>query len=199
MSMSRAEVANLVVIGGGVVGAAIVAEVSRHYDDVFLLEAMPRLGLGASTRNSGVIHAGIYYQPGSLKAMHCLRGSRMLYEFCEAHRVPCQRIGKLIVADTDEQLPALEALKQRGETNGVEGLEIVGHDFIRRLEPNVASPVALYSPNTGIVDAEELLKALARAASANGAHLLTNTPWSAPKSKTIWRSFAPRARRLRRA
>lgn len=173
--MSRAEIANVVIIGGGVVGAAIAAEVSRHYDDVFLLEAMPRLGLGASTRNSGVIHAGIYYQPGSLKATHCVRGSRMLYEFCEAHRVPCQRLGKLIVADTDEQLPALEALKQRGETNGVEGLEIVGRDFIRRMEPNVVSPVALYSPNTGIVDTEELLKALARVAEANGAYVLTNT------------------------
>jgi glycerol-3-phosphate dehydrogenase len=167
--------ANVVVIGGGVVGAAITAEVSRHYDDVFLLEAMPRLGLGASTRNSGVIHAGIYYQSGSLKAMHCVRGSRLLYEFCEAHQVPYQRLGKLIVAETDEQISALEALKQRGEVNGVEGLEIVGRDFIRKLEPNVASPLALYSPHTGIVDAEELIKALTRLAEAQGAHILTST------------------------
>jgi L-2-hydroxyglutarate oxidase LhgO len=130
------------------------------------------LGLGASTRNSGVIHAGIYYSPGSLKAAHCVRGARMLYQFCEEHRVPHQRIGKLIVADSEDQLPALQALKERGDQNGVEGLEIVGRDFIRRLEPNVLSPVALYSPNTGIVDTEELIKALARIAEANGAHLL---------------------------
>jgi L-2-hydroxyglutarate oxidase LhgO len=153
----------------------VAAEVSRHYEDVFLLEALPRLGLGASTRNSGVIHAGIYYPPGSLKARHCVRGSRMLYEFCESRHIPHRRIGKLIVAEAEDQLPTLEALKARGGQNGVEGLEIVGRDFIQRLEPNVASPLALYSPNTGIVDAEELLKALARIAEANGAHLLTNT------------------------
>jgi glycerol-3-phosphate dehydrogenase len=173
--VALAEIANVVVIGGGVVGAAITAEAARHYDDVFLLEALPRLGLGASTRNSGVIHAGIYYQPGSLKARHCLRGSRLLYQFCAAHRVPHQRLGKLIVIDTEDQLPALEALKQRGEENGVEGLEIVGRDFIHRREPHVASPLALFSPHTGIVDAEELLKALARLAESRGAHLLTNT------------------------
>jgi L-2-hydroxyglutarate oxidase LhgO len=170
-----ADIANVVIIGGGVIGAAITAEVSRHFDDVFLLEALPRLGLGASTRNSGVIHAGIYYLPGSLKAFHCVRGAPMLYEFCEKHRVPHHRIGKLIVADSDEQQSELEELKGRGDQNGVEGLEIVGSDFIKRIEPNVASPVALYSPNTGIVDTEELIKALARIAQANGGHLLMNT------------------------
>jgi len=170
-----AEIANVVIIGGGVVGAAVATEVSRHYDDVFLLEALPRLGLGASTRNSGVIHAGIYYPPGSLKALHCVRGSSLLYQFCETHRVSYRRIGKLIVAETEDQYSALEALRGRGEQNGVEGLEIVGRDFINRLEPHVASPLALYSPNTGIVDAEEMLKALARIAESNGAHLLTST------------------------
>jgi len=99
----------------------------------------------------------------------------MLYDFCLEHRVPHQRIGKLIVADTLAELPALEALKQRGLQNGVEGLEVVGQTAIQHLEPNVASPVALHSPNTGIVDAEELIKALARVAEARGAHLLTNT------------------------
>ena len=170
------ETARIVIIGGGVIGMAIAAEVSRHCDDVFLLEALPRPGLGASTRNSGVIHAGIYYQPGSLKAFHCVRGARLLYDFCAAHNVPHARIGKLIVADDEAQLPELEALRARGETNGVEGLEVVGRDFIRRLEPNVVSPVALSSPNTGIVDAEALVKTLARQAQANGAHILTGTP-----------------------
>jgi glycerol-3-phosphate dehydrogenase len=173
--MAMVDTANVVIIGGGVIGAAIAAEVSRHLDDVFLLEALPRLGLGSSTRNSGVIHAGIYYTPGSLKAFHCVRGAPMLYEFCEKHRVPHNRIGKLIVADSEEHLPDLEALKGRGEQNGVVGLTIVGSDFIKKLEPNVASPVALYSPNTGIVDTEELIKALARVAQENGGHLLTNT------------------------
>ena len=171
-----AETANVVIVGGGVIGAAIAAEVSRRLDDVFLLEALPRLGLGASTRNSGVIHAGIYYAPGSLKAGHCVRGARMLYQFCAEHRVPHQRIGKLIVADSEGDLPALEELRKRGDQNGVEGLEIVDRAFIRKLEPNVASPIALYSPNTGIVDAEELVRSLARIAEGNGAHLLRSTP-----------------------
>src|SRR5882672_3810887 len=173
--MSAAETANIVVIGGGVVGTAITAEISRHYDDVFLLEAAPRLGMGTSTRNSGVIHAGIYYKPGSLKAFHCVRGSGMLYEFCAAHNVPHERTGKLIVADSEDQVPLLEDLKRRGDENGVEGLEIVGGDFIRRIEPNIVSPIAINSPNTGIVEAEALIRTFERIARSNGAHILTNT------------------------
>jgi glycerol-3-phosphate dehydrogenase len=170
-----AEVANVVIIGGGVVGAAIAAEVSRCADDVFLLEALPRLGLGTSTRNSGVIHAGIYYRPGSLKAFHCARAVPMLYEFCLAHNIPHQRIGKLIVADSEDQLPQLEALIHRAEQNGVEGLGIVDRRFIQQIEPNITSPIAIHSPVTGIVEPEELIKTFARIAQANGAHLLTNT------------------------
>src|SRR5215467_9256069 len=173
--MSVTDIANIAIIGGGVIGTAIAAEISSHYDDVFLLEAAPRLGMGTSTRNSGVIHAGIYYKPGSLKAFHCVRGAQMLYEFCAAHNVPHERIGKLIVADSEDQLPLLEDLKRRGDENGVEGLEIVGGDFIRRLEPNIVSPVALNSPNTGIVEAEALIRTFERIAKSNGAHILTNT------------------------
>ncbi|MFN0084670.1 MAG: NAD(P)/FAD-dependent oxidoreductase [Blastocatellia bacterium] len=169
------DIANVVIIGGGVIGAAIAAELSRDHEDVFVLEALPRLGMGTSTRNSGVIHAGIYYKAGSRKAFHCVRGARMLYEFCAAHRIPHNRIGKLIVADSMEQLPELEALKKRAEGNGVEGLEIVGRDVIERIEPNVASPAAIWSPNTGIVEAEELIRTLARIAQSNGAHLLPGT------------------------
>ncbi|MBO0722094.1 MAG: FAD-dependent oxidoreductase [Blastocatellia bacterium] len=169
------EIANVVIIGGGVVGTAIAAEISRRYDDVFLLEAMPRLGLGSSTRNSGVIHAGIYYQPGSLKAFHCVRGANWLYEFCREHGIPHKRTGKLIVGDSEEQLPELQALKERGDENGVEGLKVVDRSRILNLEPNVVSPVALDSPNTGIVDAEELIKALQRIARSQDAHILTKT------------------------
>ncbi|MGH9846289.1 MAG: NAD(P)/FAD-dependent oxidoreductase [Blastocatellia bacterium] len=173
--MSSTDIANVVIIGGGVVGAAIAAEVSRHCDDVFLLEDLPRLGMGTSTRNSGVIHAGIYYKPGSLKAFHCVRAVPMLYEFCAAHNIPHERTGKLVVADSMDQLPILEELKRRGDENGARGLEIVDQRFIRRVEPNVASPVAIWSPSTGIVEAEELVKTLARLAQSNGAHILANT------------------------
>ena len=170
-----ADIANVVIIGGGVVGAAIASEVSRYTDDVFLLEALPRLGLGTSTRNSGVIHAGIYYTPGSLKAFHCVRAVPMLYEFCAKHSIPHQRTGKLIVADSEEHLPQLEALVGRAAQNGVENLQIVDRHFIREIEPNIVSPIAIYSPSTGIVEAEELIKTLARLAQANGAYILTNT------------------------
>lgn len=169
------EIADVVIIGGGVVGTAIAAKISQQFENVFLLEALPRLGLGASTRNSGVIHAGIYYRVGSLKAFHCVRGSQWLYEFCANQRVPHQRIGKLIVAESLTDLTEIEALKKNGEQNGVAGLEIVDSAFIKNLEPNVVSPLALYSPNTGIIEAEELLKALARIATKQGAHLLTDT------------------------
>lgn len=170
-----ADVANVVIIGGGVIGTAIAAEISRFIEDVFLLEALPRLGLGTSTRNSGVIHAGIYYRPGSLKAFHCVRGVPMLYEFCARHGVPHQRIGKLIVADSNDHFPRLEALKKNAEQNGVESLRIVDQSFIRQIEPNIVSPIAIHSPNTGIVEAEELIKTLARVTQSNGGHILTNT------------------------
>jgi glycerol-3-phosphate dehydrogenase len=169
------EIAHIVVIGGGVVGAAIAAEVARERDGIFLLEALPRLGLGASTRNSGVIHAGIYYQPGSLKAFHCVRGRRLLYRFCAEHEVPHRRLGKLIVVEREDQKPALEALLARGIENGVEGLTLVGRDFISRREPNLISPLALFSPETGIVEAEALVGALARLARERGAEILTGT------------------------
>ena len=171
-----AEAAQVVVVGGGVVGIAIAAELARHLDDVFLIEARPRLGLGSSTRNSGVIHAGIYYKPGSLKALHCVRGQRMLYDFCAAYDVPHRRTGKLIIAESNKELPELETLKKRGDENGVEGLELVDRNFIRRIEPEIEAQCALYSPETGIVEAEALVRTLARIASDRGAHLLTDTP-----------------------
>lgn len=170
-----ADVANIVIIGGGVIGTAIAAEVSSFADDVFLLEALPRLGLGTSTRNSGVIHAGIYYKPGSLKAIHCVRGVPMMYEFCAKHSIPHQRIGKLIVADSEDHLPILQDLKRRAEQNGVMDLRIVDRSEIQKIEPNIVSPIAIHSPSTGIVEAEELIKTLARIAQSNGAHILTNT------------------------
>jgi glycerol-3-phosphate dehydrogenase len=169
------DIANVVIIGGGVVGVAIAAEISKYTEDVFLLEAAPRLGLGTSTRNSGVIHAGIYYKAGSLKAFHCVRGLPMLYELCEAHQIPHERTGKLVVADTLDHLPILEELKRKGDANGARDLEIVDQAFIKRVEPHVISAAAIWSPSTGIIEAEELIKTLARIAQANGAHILTNT------------------------
>ena len=167
---------NIVIIGGGVVGLAIAAELSRYQDDLFLLEAQPRLGLGTSTRNSGVIHAGIYYKPGSQKAFHCVEGARLLYDFCGAHAVPHQRVGKLIVAQTDDEIAELERLLGQAEANGAVGLHLVDQQRIAEIEPHIRGRAAIYSPNTGLVEPEELVRTLARLAESNGASLLTDTP-----------------------
>ena len=123
--------ANIVIIGGGVVGCAVARAVSLRWSDVFLIEQMPKLGMGASTRNSGVIHSGIYYPPGSLKAELCVAGNRSMYEFCAAHNVPHRNCGKLVVAHDDAQEAALEHLAENGRANGVEGLRIVDRAAVR--------------------------------------------------------------------
>jgi glycerol-3-phosphate dehydrogenase len=169
------ERANIVVIGGGVVGCAVARAVSRRWSDVFLVEQLPRLGMGASTRNSGVIHSGIYYPPGSLKARLCVAGNRMMYEFCEAHRVPHRNCGKLVVAQDAAQLAALERLAENGRANGVAGLRIVDRAAVRAREPHIEAFAALEVPSTGIVSAEDLVKTLARHATEQGANVLPRT------------------------
>ena len=167
--------ANVLIIGGGVVGCAVARAVSRRWSDVFLVERMPRLGMGASTRNSGVIHSGIYYPPGSLKARLCVAGNRMLYEFCAAHHVPYRNCGKLVVAHDASQVAALEHLAQNGRANGVTGLRIVDRAAVRAREPHIEAFAALEVPSTGIISAEDLIKTLSRMAAEQGASLLTRS------------------------
>ena len=164
------------VIGGGVVGLASALAIARNGRSVCLLEREPRPGTGMSTHNSQVIHAGIYYPAGTLKATHCVNGARLLYEFCERHGVPHARCGKLIVAHDERELAALEALLARGEANGVEGLRMVDEAFIRAREPHVHAHAAIYSPNSGILEAEALVRTLARLCTEEGAILLPATP-----------------------
>ncbi|HEV2202746.1 MAG TPA: FAD-dependent oxidoreductase, partial [Bryobacteraceae bacterium] len=166
--------ANIVIIGGGVVGCAIARVASARWKDIFLLEQMPKLGMGASTRNSGVIHSGIYYTPGSLKARHCVRGNRLTYEFCAAHSVPHRNIGKLVVAKSAEQMPKLDQLAANGRANGVEGLRIVDRAAFRAREPHVEGVAAIEVPSTGIVASEDLVKAFARIAAEQGADIVTH-------------------------
>jgi glycerol-3-phosphate dehydrogenase len=167
--------ANIVIIGGGVVGCAVARSVSARWSDVFLVEQMPKLGMGASTRNSGVIHSGIYYPPGSLKARLCVAGNRMLYEFCAAHHVPHRNCGKLVIAHDAKQETQLEHLTENGRANGVVGLRIVDRAAVRAREPHIEAAFALEVPSTGIISAEDLIKTLARMATDQGASLLTRT------------------------
>ena len=171
--MERIDVA---VIGAGVTGLASARAIAESGRSVCVLERHARPGMDTSTHNSGVIHAGMYYPPGTLKARLCVEGRRLLYEFCARYGVPHRKSGKLIVAHDDAELHQLEALKARGDANGVEGLEIVDRDFIVSREPAVDAPVALWSPETGIVNAEELIKALLRTAGDAGAIFLPATP-----------------------
>ena len=164
-----------VVIGGGVTGLASALALAERGLTPCVLERHPRLGQDTSTHNSSVLHAGIYYPPGTLKARLCVEGRHRLYAFCDAHDVPHARCGKLIVAATAAEATQLPALLARGTANGVEDLAIVDRAFIAAREPAVDAVAALFSPGTGIVNAEQLVKTLARVAVDRGAIILPAT------------------------
>ena len=166
---------DVAVIGAGVTGLAAARALAGRGMTTCILERHPRPGLDTSTRNSGVIHAGIYYPPGTLKARLCVEGRQALYEFCSANRVPHSKTGKIIVANSDEELAVIEALLVRGTGNGVEGLRMVDASFVSDREPQVHAIAALYSPESGIVDAESLVRALLRASESAGAIFLPGT------------------------
>ena len=163
------------VIGAGVTGLASALAIARRGHKVCVLEREPRPGMGTSSRNSQIVHAGIYYPPGTLKTRHCIDGARMLYAFCAEHEVPHARCGKLIVAQDDHEVEALEALRARGDANGVTGLRLVDRDFIRAREPHIRGVAALFSPNTGIIEAEALVRTLTRLCAAREAFVLPGT------------------------
>jgi glycerol-3-phosphate dehydrogenase len=166
--------ANVLIIGGGVVGCAIAEALSRRWQDVFLVEQYPKFGMATSTRNSGVIHSGIYYPKNSWKARHCVEGNRLTKEFCAKHNVPCRTTGKLVVAKDASEEKELLALQKKGEDNGVEGLQIIDAAGIRDVEPHVKGYAALLVPSTGICSAEDLVHAFARVAEEQGANLVNH-------------------------
>jgi L-2-hydroxyglutarate oxidase LhgO len=167
---------DVAVIGGGVVGLASALALAGRGASVCLLEREARVGHGTSTRNSGVIHAGLYYPAQSLKARLCAEGRDRLYAFCEQHDIPHRRCGKLVVATEDQELHQLGELHARATGNGVT-CSIVDRAFIRAREPHALSAVAaLWSPDTGIVQAEALVKTLARLCRDRDVALLVGSP-----------------------
>lgn len=159
------------IIGGGVVGLAIAAELAARFHErsIVLFERHQKFGRETSSRNSEVLHAGIYYSEGSLKAGLCVKGIRLLYDFCSKLDVPHKRSGKLIVADTEEEILSLESLMVRGRENGVGDLQFLDSAQISELEPNIQATAAIFSPSTGIVDSHQLMSRLEWLAGKGGA------------------------------
>lgn len=164
------------VVGAGVVGLALARRLALAGRDVVVLEAEDRIGTGISSRNSEVIHAGIYYPANFIKARLCVAGNRALYAFCEAHHVPHRRCGKLIVATDGSQVEDLRKLRARAEANGVADLQWLDAPEARRLEPELRCEAALLSPSTGIVDSHGLMRALRMDAEAAGAAVVLKSP-----------------------
>jgi L-2-hydroxyglutarate oxidase LhgO len=164
------------VIGGGVVGLAVARALALQGREVVLLEAEAALGSHTSARNSEVIHAGIYYAPGSLKAALCVSGRRALYAYCDSRGVACRRTGKLIIATREEELPQLEQLRAQAQQNGVDDLVLMGSAEARALEPEVACVRALFSPSTGIIDSHGLMLSLRRELEQAGGAISLRAP-----------------------
>jgi L-2-hydroxyglutarate oxidase LhgO len=160
----------LTVVGAGAVGLAVAARLAPRFPELVILERRERHGTETSSRNSEVIHAGMYYTTGSLKARLCVRGNRLLYELCERRDIPHRRVTKLIVATAPSETAELEAIFARGRANGVE-LRMLTAEECRRLEPAVPAVAGLLSPTTGIVSAHGLMDALLAQARAHGALL----------------------------
>lgn len=158
-----------VVVGAGVIGLAIARELAVRGHEVIVLEKEDAVGTEISSRNSEVIHAGIYYPQDSLKARLCVEGKHRLYEYCANHGVPHQRLGKLIVAVTEEELEGLEGVRSAAHRNGVSDVDHLTLDAVRELEPEVRCAGALLSPSTGIVDSHSLMLALQGDAEERGA------------------------------
>src|SRR5262245_3819774 len=167
---------DVAIIGGGVTGLAAALSLADRGATVCILEREPKPGRATSTHNSGVIHAGLYYPTGSLKARLCVEGRDRLYAFCAAHNIPHQRCGKLIVATDLVEIDELHKLKIKAHDNGVTSLVEVDAAFVRAREPHVHSVAALWSPDTGIVEAEALVRALAHLCKERDVALVVGTP-----------------------
>ncbi|MFA6540755.1 MAG: L-2-hydroxyglutarate oxidase [Bacteroidota bacterium] len=167
---------DVVIIGGGIVGAATAYTLTRQRSlSVLLIEAENRLSAHQTGHNSGVIHSGLYYKPGSLKAKNCTDGREQLYDFCDRYDIPYERCGKIVVAATEEEIPMLRTLEERGRANGLAGLQRLTADEIKEFEPFAAGVAGLHVPQTGIVDFPAVVDVYARLFRERGGEIRTST------------------------
>lgn len=172
---------DIVIIGAGVVGLAIANELAQSTvnKSILVLEKAHSFGQGTSSRNSEVIHGGMYYPVSTLKARLCVEGRRLLYEICEKHNIPCRKIGKLIVSTEEEELRALEGIRAQGELNGVDGLKLIFGSELKKMEPNLSGIAALFSAETGIVDSHRLMEYFLQSAQEKDVMVAYNSEVSA--------------------
>ena len=170
---------DVVVIGAGVIGIAIAAELSQLYPNVLLIEKNAFLGEETSSRNSEVIHGGLYYPSSSLKAQLCVTGKELLYKYCRDFNVPVNNIGKILVATGDQEQEKLDAIVNQSQKNGVDDLTWVTNKRLKQLEPNVSADSAVLSPSTGIVDSHQLMLSLLGLFEKRGGIYVTQTQFLA--------------------
>jgi L-2-hydroxyglutarate oxidase len=167
---------NVIIVGGGAVGLGVALEITRRFprQKLLLVEKENKVARHQSGHNSGVIHSGVYYKPGSLKARLCVAGATAMVEFCREHGIPYNVCGKLIVATDEEELPRLEELRQRGEANGLTGLRLIGSQELREVEPHASRLQALFVPSTGVTDYALVCEKYAQLIVANGGTVRTS-------------------------
>lgn len=169
MSINQYDVA---IIGGGIVGCATAMALSQQKSlSILMLEAEAKLAAHQTGNNSGVIHSGLYYQPGSLKAKNCVAGREAMYAFCEEHNIPYERCSKVVVATQKEEIPRLDDLERRGHANGLTGLRRLAREEIQECEPHVSGIDGLYVPDTGIVDYSQVTEKFAEIVRDRGGHI----------------------------
>jgi L-2-hydroxyglutarate oxidase len=166
---------DIAIVGGGIVGLATAYQLSRSHPDqrVVILEKEPKLALHQTGRNSGVLHSGIYYKPGSLRAENCRIGKEAMEAFCAEHDIAYDICGKVIVAIDESEFPALDRIYERGQANGV-GCEVIGIERLKELEPHAAGIKAIHVPSAGIVDYRQVTEQMAKIVRTNGGEILNN-------------------------
>lgn len=175
--MQTHQVFDIAIIGGGIVGMATALALTDQpaRPSVAVLEAEDHLAAHQTGHNSGVIHSGLYYKPGSLKARNCVEGREAMYRFCETYGIAHDRCGKLVVATRPEELPALDTLAERGQANGLEGIRRLGPEEMREIEPHAQGLAGLHVPQTGIVDYVQVVEQYARLFLEHGGEILRNS------------------------